>query len=163
MTASEWIGIHYILLGEAIRRITRGSHLSDDLLQETVIAFLENKNAQEIVSMGGAWFYTLKIAMNLWKSQTSPFYKNFKHEHLSMLPEHEKIADTQEEMEGIFSQIDSIIDKELSWYESRLLAVYIDERQNASSLSRKTGIPRTSITLTINRIRKHVQERMNYE
>ena len=163
MTTSQWIEAHYEPLRQAVNRIAGGSHLSEDLLQETVIAFLEHKNAQTIVHSGGAFFYTLKIAINLWKSQTSPFFKNFKHTHAQLLPSHENIPEEKEELEGIFSQIDSIIDKELSWYESKLLMVYIDERRNASALSRKTGIPRTSITLTINRIRKHVQERMNYE
>jgi DNA-directed RNA polymerase specialized sigma24 family protein len=163
LTTSQWIETHYEILGQAVKRIAGGSHLSEDLLSETVIAFLEHKNAQTIVDSGGAFFYTLKIAMNLWKSQTSPFYKNYKHAHSELLPSHENIPDTEEEEAGIFSQIDSIIDKELSWYESKLLMVYIDERRNASALSRKTGIPRTSITLTINRIRKHVQERIIYE
>jgi DNA-directed RNA polymerase specialized sigma24 family protein len=48
----------------------------------------------------------------------------------------------------------------LSWYDRMLFQTYVDENHTISSLSRATGIPRTSISLSINRIKKHIRKRL---
>ena len=163
LTVNEWSDLHYKSLGAACQRIAN-SPLHPDLLHETIIAFMTHKDAQAIVDSGGAFFYCLRIAMNLWKSQTSPFYKAFKHEHAEIGPEHENIIDQSElSLEEIYTQIDQIIDQDLSWYENMLLKEYAAEGANALRLSKLTGIPRTSISLTLKRIKTHIQSKITYD
>ncbi len=142
-------------------RITHNHPLTEDLLQEVMLAFLTHRDAQTIVESGGGFFYALKIGMNLWRSQTSPFYKRFKHEDLQLGPEHEQIADECPDPEAIHAEIDRILDTELSWYETMLLKEYATIGCNSLALSRLTGIPRTSISLSIKRIKTHIRTKMS--
>lgn len=158
MTSKEWIASNHSALGDAAKRIAKGNPLHSDLTSEVIIAFLEHKDAELITQSGGAWFFCLRICVNLWKSQTSPFYKKYKWEMEQLNPSHDRPEEPEEDTEGILAQIDTIIDTQLSWYEGRLLESYVAEGKNVSALARKTGIPRTSITLTLTRIRNHIQK-----
>lgn len=48
--------------------------------------------------------------------------------------------------------------KDLGWYEQELLKVYAENNGNASLVSRLTKIPRTSINLTIRKIKRHMKQ-----
>jgi hypothetical protein len=47
---------------------------------------------------------------------------------------------------------------DLGWYEQELLKVYAENNGNASLVSRLTSIPRTSINLTIRKIKRHMKQ-----
>ena len=161
LTVNDWMSLNYPLLQTACQRMTGMDPLHEDLCQEVVTIFLTHKDALAIVTEGAAFFYCLRIAMNLWRSQTSPFYKQFKHEHVRLDTEHENIAEIELDLEAWHTEIDRILDTELSWYETRLLQEYVDANCNALALSRLTGIPRTSIGLTIKRIKMHLRDKMS--
>lgn len=163
MTVNEWSDLHYRSLGAACQRIAN-SPLHPDLLHETLLAFMTHKDAQAIVDSGGAFFYCLRIAVNLWKSQTSPFYKQFKQEQTPLGPEHEDLPDSPpESLENIYQQVEEVMTAELSWYENMLLKEYAAEGANALRLSKLTGIPRTSISLTLKRIKTHIHSKIKYD
>lgn len=178
MTIQEWTDINYPLLGAAIGRITEGDELSQELLHYTLVAFLERGDAQQIVSSGGGFFYCLKIATNSWKSTTSPFYRQYrdpnprqelkeKYENMGedfpsgeiQLPQEDPRMPTPEE---IMERIDKKLG-ELSWYERELTRAYAEHNCNAKLLSRVTNIPRTSINLTLKRVRAHIKKSVNNE
>lgn len=161
MTVSQWSEINFPLLQAAMDRMTGYHELRHDLTQEVVLAFLTHKDAQAIVDAGGGFFYCLRIGMNLWKSTSSPFYKAFKHEEIPLDPSHENIPDLPYTEEEFHAEIDRIIDKDLSWYENMLLKEYAGIGANALALSRLTGIPRTSISLSIKRIKTHIRTKMS--
>ena len=50
--------------------------------------------------------------------------------------------------------------KQLGWYEQNLLQAYVEHGGNASSLAKQTGIPRTSISLTIKKVKTFVNKRI---
>jgi hypothetical protein len=55
-------------------------HLRDDLRQEVIVILLETPD-ERIIKMhedGGLRFYTVRIILNLIKSNTSPFYKKYR-------------------------------------------------------------------------------------
>ena len=68
-------------------------------------------------------------------------------EYIENEPEH-----TPEEL---LAQIEIVMDN-LGWYEKELLKVYADNNGNASLVSRLTKIPRTSINLTIKKVKFHL-------
>jgi DNA-directed RNA polymerase specialized sigma24 family protein len=73
------------------------------------------------------------------------------------LKELEDVAEEQDNTSEILGRVQAEI-KKLPWYDRMLMDVYVDEGHTISSLSRATGIPRTSISLSINRIRKHLRK-----
>lgn len=46
---------------------------------------------------------------------------------------------------------------QLGWYEKELFSAYIDHNQNASALSKSTRIPRTSINLTVRKVKTFIR------
>ena len=167
MTITAWTNAHYGLLSEAISRITSHNELSEELLHYTLMAFLDRPDTQEIVESGGAFYFCLRIATNSWKSTTSPFYRLYRdpnpRQSLDTLPD---LPDPQtieiDETPDIHAQIDKELDK-LSWYERELARAYAEHDCNANLLSKVTKIPRTSINLTLSRIRSHVKTNCSYE
>lgn len=169
LTITDWTNSHYKLLSEAIYRITSGDSLSEELLHYTLTAFLDRADTQQIVDSGGGFFFCLKIATNSWKSTTSPFYRiyrdpNPRQELNDSLLER---PDEPYEEEGLeileqFAKIDTELSK-LSWYEKELTIAYSQHNCNASLLAKVTKIPRTSINLTLNRVRAHIKTNLNNE
>ena len=45
----------------------------------------------------------------------------------------------------------------LGWYEKELFQAYIEHNQNASALSKSTKIPRTSINLTVRKVKTFIR------
>jgi DNA-directed RNA polymerase specialized sigma24 family protein len=171
LTIADWTNTHYKLLGEAIYRITSGDSLSEELLHYTLTAFLDRPDTQQIVDTGGGFFFCLRIATNSWKSTTSPFYRLYRDPDLrqELSHSHQELPDQEvtEEPEpfqtlDIHSKIDRELSK-LSWYERELAKAYAEHGCNANLLSRVTKIPRTSINLTLSRIRTHVKTNIDHE
>lgn len=171
MTVNDWTNSHYKLLSDAIYRITSGDALSEELLHYTLTAFLERADVIQIIDSGGGFYFCLKIATNSWKSTTSPFYRvyrdpNFQQE---LLPDYLERGEEPPEIEVDLPETPDIhtrIDKELgtlSWYERELAKAYAEHNCNASLLSKVTKIPRTSINLTLNRVRAHIKTKIDYE
>ena len=169
MTIKDWTDFNYKLLGDAINRITSNDSLSEELLHYTLTAFLERSDAQQIIDAGGGFFFCLRIATNSWKSTTSPFYRLYRDpnprqpltEHHIQL--HDPDVDPFDtEIPDIHNKIDSLL-KELSWYEKELTLAYAAHDCNASALSKVTKIPRTSINLTLNRVRTHIKKTITHE
>jgi len=171
LTVTDWTNNHYKLLGDAIYRITSGDSLSEELLHYTLTAFLDRPDTQQIVDTGGGFFFCLRIATNSWKSTTSPFYRLHRDPNTrqELQTGHQELPDQEPYEEPELFQIPDIhtrIDTELaklSWYERELAKAYAEHNCNANLLSRVTKIPRTSINLTLSRIRNHVKTNIDHE
>ena len=151
---------NYNKLKEASQNITKSDALSDDLLHYSIEALLQKENLQEILDSGGAYFYVIRIMMNNWKSNTSPFYKIFRiecqNEEILYLIEDEVEEDTTP---ALYNKIMVELNK-LNWYERELFLLYVKENHTISSLSKETHIPRTSVSVTINRVKKHLKNKI---
>lgn len=170
MTITDWTNSHYKLLSEAIYRITSGDSLSEELLHYTLTAFLDRADTQQIVDSGGGFYFCLKIATNSWKSTTSTFYRIYRDPNQrqelndSLLERPDEAGDETQSLETqeLFGKIDKELSK-LSWYEKELTIAYSQHNCNASLLAKVTKIPRTSINLTLNRVRTHIKTNLNHE
>lgn len=151
---------NYIPLREAAERISGNDPLSEELLHYTIDEFLRKKDVENIIDSGGGRFYCVRIMMNSWKSVTSPFYYTYRKtaeecdiEAIEDLPDYDDPT----------TEIADRIKEELSylpWFDKKLFEVFLNEDHTISSLSRVTGIPRTSISLSINRIRRHIKKNL---
>jgi DNA-directed RNA polymerase specialized sigma24 family protein len=153
---------NYEDLKAAARRITGNSSLKEELLHYCIDEFLRKKDLDFILESGGGRWYIVRMMMNQWKSTTSPFYFTYRQTGESLGQEHEDIPEEGED--PLVQEMAEAIQKELKnlpWYDQKLFEIFVIENHTVSSLSRATDIPRTSISLAINRIRRHIINKLN--
>ena len=161
MTIDEFMHENYEELQKAAYRISKNSELAEELLHYCIEEFIVKKEAPAIVASGGGRFYIVRIMMNQWASVTSPFFHTYRREHDEL---QEDIPDPVVEEEDYVLQRAARVREELdklAWYDKLLFDTFVQENHNVSSLARATGIPRTSISLSINRIRRHVKTQID--
>jgi RNA polymerase sigma factor (sigma-70 family) len=151
----KFIQDNYTELVEAAKKISGNDPLWEDLLHYTLEEFLTKPNVEDIVNSGGARFYCVRIMMNSFRSTTSPFYHTYRKPSVD-LHEVEDLPVEEDQTPELAARIRHELLK-LPWYDRMLMEVFVDEGHTVSSLSRSTGIPRTSISLSINRIRRHIK------
>lgn len=160
MTKDQWISQHYEEFKQACLRISQDSDLYEELCHYVLSEFMLRPDVQTIVDSGGAFFYCLRMCTNSWKSVTSPFYRQYRQQWESiteLTPQTEEIADEEEiDIEALAEIARKQLDG-LGWYEKELFTAYVEHNQNASALSKSTHIPRTSINLTVRKVRTYIR------
>ena len=139
------IVLEYPILIEASKKITGGHELHLDLLHYAIEELYSKPNYNEIINSGGLRFYVVRIMLTQWRSNTGPFYKMFFNQKSN-----EIVGDFIYEDDYEFNEIDYInaLD-DLKWYDKELFKRFTDKQHTISSLSRETGIPRSSVYFTI--------------
>lgn len=161
MTADEFMHENYEELQKAAVRISKNSELAEELLHYCIEEFLTKKDSSAIVTSGGGRFYIVRMMMNQWNSVTSPFFHTYRRDY-DELQEDIIYTDEDQDEEVVESarRIRAELDT-LCWYDKLLFDTFVQENHTVSSLARATGIPRTSISLSINRIRRHVKAKLD--
>lgn len=142
-----------------------GKDLWEDLRQEVAVIVLEYDSIKlgELQSKGKQVFkfWIVRICCN----QTNSKYGKFGRMYAALLPvedvmkfvkEEEEIDNSQE----VANSIEKIIPS-LYWYDQEILKMYI-ELGSVRKVSKKTGIPHTSIFITIKNIRKCILQQLVY-
>jgi hypothetical protein len=163
LTINDWSTVNYNPLLDAAKKISGNSDLATELLHYSLEQLLTKTNVQEIVDSGGAQFWVIRTMMNSWRSTTSKFYVLYRKslyntEDISYL-----VNDVVDEDAVDVSEISNQINRELDalyWYDRDLFRMYVNESHTISSLSRATKIPRTSISLTINRVKSYLKTKI---
>jgi len=161
VTVDDFMYENYEELKKAAVRISKNSELAEELLHYCIEVFLSKKEASTIVASGGGRFYIVRIMMSQWCSGTSPFFHTYRREHDEL--QEDIIDPDQEEDEYVIERAGRVREEldTLCWYDKLLFDTFVQENHTVSSLARATGIPRTSISLSINRIRRHVKEKID--
>lgn len=154
----QFVTDNYGPLSEAAHKITNGDELAEELLHYCLDEFLRKKNVIEIINNGGGRFYCVRIMLNSWKSTSSAFFYTYRKESPSMA----EVVNEEEPVEIDLVMVDRIqvLLDQLPWFDKMLFEVMVKESHTISSLSRATGIPRTSVSLAINRVRKHIRKNL---
>jgi hypothetical protein len=140
----------YPILIEASKKITGGHELHLDLLHYAIEELYSKSNYNEIINSGGLRFYIVRIMLTQWRSNTGPFYKMFFNQKSN-----EIVGDFIYEDEYEFNELEYIKALDgLAWYDKELFKIFSDKQHTISSLSRETGIPRSSVDITIKKVRK---------
>lgn len=150
---------NYEKLKEAAKNITGNDPLWEELLHYTLDAFLMKKDVEDIISSGGGRWYCVRIMLNSYRSTTSPFYTVYRRPSSELKEIEDLPVEEKENLTEVSDKIKREIEK-LNWYDKMLFEIFVDEGHSISSLARVTGIPRTSISLSINRIRKHIKKKL---
>lgn len=160
LTKDQWISQHYEEFKQACLRISQDSALYEELCHYVLSEFMLRPDAQTIVDSGGAFFYCLRMCTNSWKSVTSPFYRTYRQEWENVSEinaQTEEIPDEPEvDLEALAAIARQQLDQ-LGWYEKELFSAYVEHNGNASALSKSTQIPRTSINLTVRKVKTFIR------
>lgn len=146
---------NYFPLKEAAERISGHDELADELLHYTIDEFLKKDDVETIVQSGGGRWYCVAVMMRQWRSSSSPFYFTYRQPTVN-IEEADHVLDEGEDLTEFAEKTREQLQK-LPWYDRMLFETYLNDSHTVSSLARATGIPRTSVSLTLNRVRKHVK------
>ena len=147
---------HYLPLKEASIKISGGSDLAEELLHYTLDSFLRNTNLEEILEAGAGRWFCVKIMMNSFRSVTSPFYHTYRNNPFPLHEAHEAVEE-EDPTEELAARAKALL-AELPWYDRMLFETFVEDNHTVSSLARSTGIARTSVSLTINRVRRYLKK-----
>ena len=156
MTYNEFLEAEYQNLIDAAHKITGQNDLAYDLLHYAIEEMAGKPNIETILDTGGGRFYCVRIMMTQWRSQTGPFYRQFV-KSLEQVDGWDR-PDTEEEPFNV-DRVHELLNN-LNWYDRELFLAFAEGKHSYSSLSRETHIPRTSISLTINRVRKYLKKNL---
>jgi hypothetical protein len=142
-----------------------GKDLWEDLRQEVAYIVLQydRKKISELEDKGKQVFkfWIVRICCN----QTNSKYGKFGRMYANLIPvedilkfvkEDEPIDNSQEVADGITKLVE-----ELYWYDQEILKMYV-ELGSVRKVSKQTGIPHTSIFITIKKIRSCIKSRLEY-
>lgn len=163
MTINEWSEANYNSLIQAAKNISKNANLSEELAHYAIEQLLIKPNVQEIIDSGGANFWVIRTMLNSWRSTTSAFFKIYRDnpEEISLekwLEDHDVADDELENNEELVRFAAKELEK-LYWYDKELFKIYVDN-PNISAIAKETGIPRTSVGLSINRVKTHLKSRL---
>ena len=158
MNFNEYLSKDYKALVEASNKISGNNKLATDLLHYAIEEMSYKKNLQDIVDSGGARFYCIRIMMTQWRSGTGPFYKSYVKPGGTVDITNIDLQEREDNPLDI-DRVNDIL-SQLPWYDATLFRLFSKGSYNFSTLAKETGIPRTSIGLTINRVRRHIKKHL---
>jgi hypothetical protein len=153
MTVNQWITLNYEELATVSVKVNSGKGDSDDLLHYAIEAFITNPKAQGLVDAGHAKWFIIRILNTSAKSKTSGFWREHRNDHAELvtntIPSSEDYdADKDIILEWLAGIMEDMKHDDISnWYRATILELCLNQTKlNFSELSRKTGIPRTSLS-----------------
>ena len=159
----------YNKLLEISKRITSNRHPDyEDLLHETILALYKSdqEKIKIIIEKKQLTFYIVRIMMNQYQSNTSPYHKKYrrtKHkEHLKEFYIYTKEPLTKdklkefEDKEKRLQWIDEKL-KGLGWFDVSVFKLYYKEKFSLNSMSRATKINRSTLGKSIRFIKNFLK------
>lgn len=161
MKAIEW------LYGKEFEFVFKniGKDLWEDLRQEVAVIVLEydRQKIKDLEEKGKQVFkfWIVRICCN----QTNSKYGKFGRMYAALVPVEDIVQFIKEEEEidntiDVANSISKIMDS-LYWYDQEILKMYV-ELGSVRKVSKETGIPHTSIFITIKNIRKCIKQQLVY-
>lgn len=142
-----------------------GKNLWEDLRQEIawIVLQYDRNKIIELESKGKQVFkfWIVRICCN----QTNSKYGKFGRMYASLIPVEDIMLFIKEDQhidntDEVAHSIEKIV-KEMYWYDQEILKMYV-ELGSVRKVSKATGIPHTSIFITIKKIRKCIMDQLVY-
>ena len=159
----------YNKLLEISKRITSNKYPDyEDVLHESIIALYnsDQEKIKDIIEKKQLTFYIVRIMMNQYQSNTSPYHKKYrrtKHkEHLKDFYIYTKEPLTKEKMKKLEEQEDRLqwIDeklKGLSWFDVEVFRIYFREGFSLNKMQKETKINRSTLGKSIRYIKNYLK------
>ena len=159
----------YNKLLEISKRITSNKYPDyEDLLHESIIALYnsDKEKIQDIIEKKQLTFYIVRIMMNQYQSNTSPYHKKYrrtKHKkHLKDFYIYTKEPLTKEKMQEFEDRekrlqwIDEKL-KGLSWFDVEVFRIYFREGFSLNKMQKETKINRSTLGKSIRYIKNYLK------
>lgn len=159
----DYITKNYYVLLNIAQKMTKQDPLTQDLLHECILQLYD----KEVITLknysdDSIKYYIVAVMRINYFSKTSPFHYRIRRERMIMNVDVATCWDLsyeQEEFETeMIYQLLEMNYAELDWFKKSLLDMYLSLNRSMNAVSRKTNIPKTSISRYINEIRKTVKE-----
>ena len=168
MTTNQWVELNYSNIFKWLKNVTRGKapELYEDFVHEVIMIFLEHDKAQELVDRDEVRWFLTRIAMNQWRSVTSPWAKREWGQPFGILGDFEASSEEYSaEDDAIIELLVGIVDDmhlgEIDeYYMSLVVMIYHELDGNFSEMSRRLDIPRTSLAKVYKEAIKTIQQRL---
>ena len=159
----------YTKLLDISKKITSNRHPDyEDLLHETILA-LYNSNEEKlnnIIKQKKLTFYIVRIMLNLYQSNTSPYHKKYRKIHnqkqLKDFYIYTKEPLTKEKLQEFELQEERLkwIEeklKGLSWFDVEVFKIYYRENYSLNKMSKATKISRSTLGKSIRYIKNYLK------
>lgn len=169
MIVSSWVGENYENIKKWLKNTTRGKspHLFEDFVHEVILIFMEHPKAAEVIDRNEARFFLTRIALNQWRSTTSPWAKR------EWTPTGPLLVDFEAPLEEYNVEDDVILELMVGilddmhlgeieeYYMSLVVMIYHELNGNFSEMSRRLDIPRTSLSKVYKEAIATIESRLN--
>lgn len=172
MTPNQYITENYSNIKSWLYNVTRGEkpHLYEDMVHEVIAIFLQHKKAQDAVDSGTARFFMVRIALNQWRSSTSPFHYQYRDSFLDV-PEYEAVEEEYDysidvmDRLGMMGLDDMYRGTEQEKYQALIIMIYHSMGSNYSAVGRHLGMQHTTVRKIYLRglanLKQHVTNNIN--
>ena len=159
----------YNKLLEISKRITSNKYPDyEDLLHESIIALYnsDKEKIKDIIEKKQLTFYIVRIMMNQYQSNTSPYHKKYRKQYnekqLKEFYIYTKEPLTKEKMKKLEEQEDRLqwIDeklKGLSWFDVEVFRIYFREGFSLNKMQKETKINRSTLGKSIRFIKNFLK------
>lgn len=163
----------YSNLLDISKRITSNRHPDyEDLLHETILALYnsDKEKIKYIIEQKKLTFYIVRIMMNQYHSNTSPYHKKYRKQYnqkqLKDFYIYTKEPLTKEKMKQLEEQEDRLqwIEdklKHLSWFDVEVFKIYYRENYSLNTMSKATKINRSTLGKSIRYIKNYLKGQKN--
>lgn len=155
-------------------KICKNRQHTEELAHYVISCFVEHPKAISLVERGEAMKFMSGMIHRSYHSHTSPYHKIYRKNNiimeplggiddLSLIPSpSDEPYDTETDI--TITHIETILEEMAAdnidrWYKSVLFRMWV-ETPNYSKLSKKTGIPRTSISTAVQECREYILKRL---
>lgn len=166
---NEYLEKSYTNLLDISKRITSNRHPDyEDLLHETILALYnsDQKKIKDIIQQKKLTFYIVRIMLNQYQSNTSPYHKKYRKQYnekqLKEFYIYTKEPLTKEKMKKLEEQEDRLqwIEdklKHLSWFDVEVFKIYYRENYSLNTMSKATKINRSTLGKSIRYIKNYLK------
>ena len=155
-----------ILMAE---KICKGSHEAHDVAHFAIESFMQHERGQELVDAGRAMNFISGIIHRSFYSSTSQYHTIYRQKgRVHSIPSYVQLEmediDYNHDKDIAIEAIQGILEDMKAdsielWFKSTLFEMWVDT-PNYSELSRKTDIPRTSISKAVEEAKEYIQYRL---
>ena len=166
---NDYLDKSYQNLLDISKRITSNRHPDyEDLLHETILALYnsDNEKIKDIIEQKKLTFYIVRIMMNQYHSNTSPYHKKYRKQYnekqLKEFYIYTKEPLTKEKMKKLEEQEDRLqwIEeklKHLSWFDVEVFKIYYREGFSLNKMQKETKINRSTLGKSIRFIKNFLK------
>lgn len=155
---NKWIEENFELLKQLTNKVAKETN--DDLFQVCIEQFLKNKKVEHLEHKQRLYFF-VKIVKNNFYSNSSPYYYTYSKYNFSELQNIEIAEQSVEHIDELGWVLEQISNdkKTKNWYYARLMEIFIEEGGSIIKTTKRTTIPRNSVSRDINKYRKVLVKR----